>query len=551
MLVFKMIKPSSMKKLILFLVLLNLTNEHLLPQTTYKVGDGQTYLSIGAVPWESLVAGDSVKIYWRNIPYKEKFVVNCVGQQDKWITITGIPNALGKLPVIDGMDATTRSELNFWGEERGVIKIGGSNIPADGIPGYIRLENLEIKNGRSGYSFTGRNGITQYSDNAAAIYLEKGENILIKNCILTNCGNGFFASGESKSIVLEGCYLYGNGNISSIYHHNSYTETESITYQFNYFGPLLSGASGNNLKDRSAGTIIRYNWIEGGNRQLDLVDSDKPEIYGLAAYRSTYVYGNILIEPDGAGNRQICHYGGDSGTESYYRKGKLFFFNNTVVSTRNNTTTLLRLSTNNESADCFNNIIYVTAPGENLTLLDSYGVLNIKNNWIKNNYQGSFELQGSINDLGGNISGNLPGFVNMETQDFHLLNTSDCLNKGTSVPLDYPVSNEYVKHQQAKERSISGLIDPGAFEYSLPTYVERFKMSEIIVFPNPAHHNVHIICPENIFKISIIDRSGRECLSRTLFNYISCVDLSNFKNGIYLIKLYTENEVIVKKLVVN
>jgi len=76
-------------------------------------------------------------------------------------------------------------------------------------------------------------------------------------------------------------------------------------------------------------------------------------------------------------------------------------------------------------------------------------------------------------------------------------------------------------------------------------------MSEIIVFPNPAHHNVHIICPENIFKLSIIDRSGRECLSRTLFNYNSCVDLSNFKNGIYLIKLYTENEVIIKKLVVN
>ena len=139
----------------------------------------------------------------------------------------------------------------------------------------------------------------------------------------------------------------------------------------------------------------------------------------------------------------------------------------------------------------------------------------------------------------------------METQDFQLLNTSDCLNKGTSVPLDYPVSNEYVKHQQAKERSISGLIDPGAFEYSFPTYVKRFKMPGINIFPNPAHHNVYIICPENTLKISILDMSGRECLSRTSLNNISCVDLGNFKNGIYHIKLYTENVVIVKKLVVN
>ena len=40
----------------------------------------------------------------------------------------------------------------------------------------------------------------------------------------------------------------------------------------------------------------------------------------------------MLIEPDGAGNRQIVHYGGDNGTTAMYRKGTLFFYNNTVVS---------------------------------------------------------------------------------------------------------------------------------------------------------------------------------------------------------------------------
>ncbi|WP_419641612.1 hypothetical protein, partial [Thiolapillus sp.] len=63
------------------------------------------------------------------------------------------------------------------------------------------------------------------------------------------------------------------------------------------------------------------------------------------------MYGNVLIEPDGAGNSQMVHYGGDSGdsgdsgNESIYRKGTLYFYHNTVVSTRDGNTTLVRLST--------------------------------------------------------------------------------------------------------------------------------------------------------------------------------------------------------------
>ena len=56
-------------------------------------------------------------------------------------------------------------------------------------------------------------------------------------------------------------------------------------------------------------------------------------------YRKTFVYGNILIEPEGAGNSQIVHYGGDSGDASIYRKGTLYSYNNTVVSTRTGNTT--------------------------------------------------------------------------------------------------------------------------------------------------------------------------------------------------------------------
>ncbi len=75
-------------------------------------------------------------------------------------------------------------------------------------------------------------------------------------------------------------------------------------------------------------------YIESGNRQLDLVDGeDHPSVVNHPRYGQTFVYGNILVEPDGAGNSQSVHYGGDSGTLTDYRKGTLYFFHNTVIST--------------------------------------------------------------------------------------------------------------------------------------------------------------------------------------------------------------------------
>src|SRR4030095_9991656 len=100
------------------------------------------------------------------------------------------------------------------------------------------------------------------------------------------------------------------------------------------------------------------NWTEGGTRQLDLVDAeDTAVLVNHPSYHETFVYGNVLIEPDGAGNRQIVHYGGDRRAAAIYRQGSLPFFHNTIVSLRSGNTTLLRLSTDEESADVRNNIL--------------------------------------------------------------------------------------------------------------------------------------------------------------------------------------------------
>ena len=432
---------------------------------TLNVSPTSEFQNISDIPWEILAPDDTIQIHARSKPYHEKWVICRQGTPDQPIVIRGIPDSAGNLPIINGQNAITRSQLNYWNEPRGIIKIGGANRPANAMPSHIVIENLDIRSGRPPYTFTGRDGITKYANNSAAIFIEKGEHITIRNCILSDCGNGFFAARKSSNILIEKCYIHTNGMENRIYEHNNYTEAKGIIFQFNRFGPLRKDCLGNNLKDRSAGTVIRYNWIEDGNRQLDLVDSGHSELINNPAYRSTHVYGNILIESDGQGNSQIVHYGGDSRNTDRYHKGILYFYNNTVISTRTSNTTLLRLSTNDETCILQNNILYTTAPGDHLALINSAGILHFKHNWIKHDWIPTHDtLAGAIHDQGHNITGGNPGFINIGSQNFELIPTSVCINIGVDNPADHPLFYEYLKHQRTRSRPNKNQIDLGAYE---------------------------------------------------------------------------------------
>jgi len=441
---------------------------------TRHVGPGHPFLNIGDVPWESLAPGDSVLIHARPAPYAEKWVLCRVGTEAEPIVVTGIPDAVGNLPVITGLNATTRTQLNFWSENRGLIKIGGANNPPDTMPAWIVIENLELRAAHTPNSFTGRSGLTAWAGNAAGIYVEKGQHLVIRGCRFHDCANGFFSAYLSSDLLVEGCRFEDNGNVSSIFEHNNYTETNNITFQYNWFGPLKVGAGGNNLKDRSAGCVIRYNWIEGGNRQLDLVDSDFPEVYDDPDYRNTFVYGNVLLERDGDGNSQIAHYGGDSGILSHYRQGTLWFFQNTVVSRRSGNTTLLRLSSSAETADARNNIVSVTATGNRLGMLDQTGTLTIAQNWFKTGWVNSHSAAASVIN-NGQITGSDPGFQDAAFDNFELASTSAGIDQGiAAAPATLPehaIARHYMKHQGSRTRPISGPIDLGAYEFSLPSAV--------------------------------------------------------------------------------
>lgn len=445
-----------------------------LPATDYHVGPGQPLAEPGNVPWESLNAGDTVFIHWRATPYAAKWVLCRQGTLAAPITIRGVRGPAGELPVVTGENAPTRNALNYWNRNRGLIKIGGASVPADTMPQYLVIDSLDLRSARPPFTFTAPGGATEsYINNAAAVYVEKVRHLVVRDCILRDSGNGLFISPDSEDVLIERCYLHSNGNVGSGFEHNAYTESLGIVYQFNRFGPLRAGCNGNNLKDRSAGFVARYNWIEGGNRQFDLVDAEgSTAISSHPTYRAAFVYGNLLVEPDD-GNRQIVHYGGDSGNTAIYRKGTLYFHHNTIVSTRAARTTLLRLSTNDEACDARNNVVFTTAGAGNLEMIDDTGVLTLTANWLRAGWVHSFNAAhtGTVIDAGGNLTGTAPGFLAQSAQDFHLAESSPCRNAGAALSAvaaaAHPATLEYLRHFQTWTRSTADASpDLGAHEFT-------------------------------------------------------------------------------------
>jgi hypothetical protein len=465
---------------------------------TYDVGVKKRYATLGQVPWGSLNPGDTVRVHWRKNPYQEKILLSTRGTAQQPIRIIGVPGPKGQLPVIDGVNATTGKFIDYsyaGTQDRGLLIIG----PARGYrwgfkPGHIRIEGLELRNAAPPHKFADSQGKTRaYTANAASVFVERGEHIVVRNCTITGSGNGIFvASGgsqemQSRDILVEGCRIYGNGNVNRDREHNVYTEAIGIVFQYNYLGRPRAGSLGNNLKDRSAGTVIRYNWIEGGAHLLDLVEPE--ESYKLAtahpSFHKTLVYGNSLV--DGPGDWAfVIHYGGDNGKTSTYRKGTLYFYNNTVIIRANQTgkggrwrTVVFQLETNDEVADIRNNIIFCQAAtpratSTELTLMNVNGKAEFGVNWVSPGwitsrsgvpFKGS--TKGTRNFLA--VAKNDPGFVNLGKDDLRLAPGSACLGKGgplaPAVAKSHPVTKEYVSPRSGKVRPGKGR-DLGAFAAS-------------------------------------------------------------------------------------
>jgi hypothetical protein len=460
----------------------------------YPVGPGKKYASLGEVPFEKLVAGDTVRIYQRPEPYREKLMISGLGTAKDPIRICGVAGANGELPVIDGKDATTRKQLDFpydGHQVRGLVIIGHPHDrPYEETPTHIVFEGIEVRNGSPPNNFTDRAGKkATYSDVVAGIFVERVKNLTIRGCIVTQNNNGIFIGtgggvGLSQNILLEGNYIHDNGSLTRHYEHNVYNEASNVVYQFNRFGPPRIGANGQqgaNIKERSAGVVIRHNYIEDGGHLIDLVDAQeaKDTTRPMASFHTTHVYGNVLIRgktPSGS----MVHYGGDSGVYADYRKGTLFFYNNTVVIKNGSypdwsRTPIFEISTNEEKLDSRNNVYFTEKLPDSVHAVGllgardeiSSGIASFAGDWISTGITSSDATEGKVLDVRAKVSGlekqkrgNAPGFRDFAKDDYVLSGPSPV----TPVPLSPEIAPElwpkavYVKHQRGKARQPDPLL---------------------------------------------------------------------------------------------
>lgn len=311
--------------------------------TAYHVGVAQTYRSLGAIPWSSLRAGDTVYVH-HPAPtqaqggiaangdgvYHEKFLVSTAGTASQWIRVLGVPGPGGELPVISGQGAVTApgsdwrtGDLPYLEHLAGPVALSRNNSGV--FPSFVEIAGLEIRGARPAYSFTSENGTTKaYDYFAACIYLRAPKHVLVRDNVIHDCQQGLYnwtgdgaANGTGPAatdITIRRNYFHDNGNPGGWTEHQVYTEADRVLVEGNRFGTMRSGAFGNQLKDRSAGAVIRYNWFESSPEayHIDLVEPEEswPVTGSRQYYGQDFVYGNVFLRRSHA-SENFIHWNED------------------------------------------------------------------------------------------------------------------------------------------------------------------------------------------------------------------------------------------------
>ncbi len=486
---------------------------------TWEVGPGQTYAALGDVDWNHLSPGDVVRVHWRATPYAEKILLSASGTTAKPIRLCGVPGGplAGDhlLPTITGENATTRPDLAYQNdfpgnydadgvftlEHYGLITIGHKKFETK--PKNIIIEGLHLTGANQFTSFTAANGkVAQHQGFTACIRVQKADNITIRGNEIENCGHAVFALSRdyepqtSRNLLIERNYIHGNGALDTANAgsqsqsvHAMYIQTIGMTLQFNYFGPNRAGAKGGVFKDRSVGSVVRYNWFAQGARILDFVEPQSYDTsflptawdayvatYGsgnmptrakvVEAYKQfqkTYVYGNFIRNADknGKGAYAPVHFGGDEGgdTNPRVRQGKLYFFNNTVYtladyadSSRLNVFDMgygSQLTTPSTVIEAFNNVIHLQTRTPGAARPDYYLArhdfenIHFGKNWVTTGWQAHGFDAAEINGIAGtgvltglaNLTGGTQSPVNAKTLKSAAGNTA-LRNAGQALPAE-------------------------------------------------------------------------------------------------------------------
>ncbi len=336
----------------------------------FEVGPGKAFATPRDVPWIRLLPCDVVKIYYRTDPYKDIVFIGARGEKDKYITVMGVPGPNGEQPVFDGVNAVsppaTGTGMPPVFDGFGMIILGrpinignGMTSAAWGYkPGYLHITGLKVQGARLPATFTALSGAsTTWPGFTSGIYANPVEHLAVTNCEFSGNGIGLFVKSDydymapaptylgnarqSRGLLVRNNYFHDNGIAGDASLHNAYSEVIGSVYEYNYFG-RPTGASGDNIKERSAGIIFRNNYIDGGMHNIALRDPEsngsyeaiQKDAFNEDLVKYAFVYNNHFVQRGIGENGGILigHGDGDYGGQSQFRYGKLFFYNNRVVS---------------------------------------------------------------------------------------------------------------------------------------------------------------------------------------------------------------------------
>ncbi|MDD3860217.1 MAG: T9SS type A sorting domain-containing protein, partial [Bacteroidales bacterium] len=80
--------------------------------------------------------------------------------------------------------------------------------------------------------------------------------------------------------------------------------------------------------------------------------------------------------------------------------------------------------------------------------------------------------------------------------------------------------------------------------------VETTTDFNTVVFPNPANENIFIVADENINNIEVINMAGQVIYTENASKESIQLNVTDFSAGIYFVKVYTNSEISVHKIVV-
>lgn len=486
---------------------------------------------------------DDINIYGNNINFTgfqftsgdigSSYLIEVYGSRNK-LTHLNFSNYSAK-KYIEIKAGTQFNEISYCNlEKKPATAVTGCTIQISTsatVPGYHKISYCSFQNYNG---IGGDNGNEPVRIGLGAEYLNKSRTV-VDHCYFNNTGLG---DSESVSIkcqenVVRFCTFTNQQNAMLCFRNGD----NNVAY-----GNFFINAGGIRVKE--ANNIYCYNnYFENSG-------------IGSSAEAITYVYVAPLVPPTTASPRTSNLDNINFIHNTFYNCGNIYLGGTGVA---NNT---------------FANNIFKKDSGAILS------VLNLGTTWVGNIYQGT---------LGATISTGMTStnpFLALNSEGYYGLSSNSPINNANA---SYPAILDLINIDddpnilfdisgQARP-SIVTLKDVGCDEYTTgtttnrpltlsevgPSYLavlssESFDLSnhKTLVFPNPAKNNFTIQFPNTIdsdTEITISSMNGQMvkkqvCSQNESINFQKQIDVTDLKNGIYLLQLHSTNYSRVFKIVI-